>query len=120
MTKLEKLIYGAVAVCIIALIIMISSCFNRAWAWKIWDLAEQINALQDLKQQCYDKLTYRETARLLKWEDKYCYEYDEEIQTKRAELDELTHHDYTTIKLEENNIDDDFEELFEQLGLVLE
>lgn len=99
MTKIEKIIYGVIAVAVIWIILFLSSCSNKATAWRIWDLAEQINDLQALKQECYDKLSFQDTAILLKWEWRFCFEYDEDIMRLREELDSLTDYSYKKIKV---------------------
>lgn len=99
MTKIQKIIYGIIAVAVIWIILFLSSCTNNATAWRIWDLAEQINSLQDKKQDCYDNLNLQDTAVYLKWEWTFCFEWDDEIQSLRAELDELTDHSYKKIKV---------------------
>ena len=72
---------------------------SEAEASSIWQLAEEINALQDKKQECYDNLTYAESVRSRAWKERFCYEWDETIMSLRAELDELTYHPYMSMGL---------------------
>lgn len=97
MTRTNKIIYWFIGVCIIILIILLSCVFNVS-AGRIWDLAEQINSLQDKKQECYDNLTHKQSIQLYEWTERYCYERDDEILRLKEEQSKLTHHDYMNIK----------------------
>lgn len=98
MTKLEKIIYGIIGVCVLALIIMLSSCSNKAQAWQLWDVAEHLNHLQDMKQECYDNLTYAESVKAIQGKEQFCTQYDDEILKTREVYDRLTHHDYMGLR----------------------
>ena len=94
----KTIIISTIIISIVLLWVWIAIATNDKKVSRIGELSQQIFQLQEKKQNCYDNLTQQETIQNHEWKARFCFEYDEKIQTLRAEFDELTDLPYKHIK----------------------
>lgn len=92
----QKIINISIITFITALLVLIIVCnaTKASDSNRVGELAREINELQNLKEQCYDNLSYQDSIKQYEWKEKFCYEWDEQIMSMREELDKLTTHSY--------------------------
>ena len=89
--KLLKIIW--VILVLLVIIVCVSTMGNVSAinpnSEKIAQLSFKLNELESQKYKCLDNLTYKQTVNQIKWFNKYCVEYDEQIMEIQEQIDKL-------------------------------